>query len=424
MPSRQDHMHSYQFMVQRLVAAIVLRDTDPVHPPFRRLVAAASAGVLLATLALAATAGYGLLVRDDDSWRAGDALIVAKESSARYVYRDGLLHPVLNYTSALLILGIGRPRTVYVPARSLAAVPRGTPLGIPGAPDALAEPERLVGLPWTLCGSALHLGGGGAGGRALGDLGLLVRDPAGTSYLIWRNRRHPIREPAVVLAALGWGRAPHVRVPTPVLDALPVGDDLARIPIEGRGRPSGLAGLRVGDVVVVESQGGARQYAVALAGGLAPVTQMQADLLLAERGTRLRRLDPGSYTTAPKLDDLVPGGPVPPPEETPELVRPAGELCVDVADGTVGVRVDVPVDGVDGVVVPPGRGAVVDAGGTLSVVTDLGMRYAVPSREVLAMLGYGDVTPLRLPAGVVALLPAGPALDPGVIHRFANRATG
>src|SRR5262245_44368951 len=117
MSSRQDQRHSYQFMGQRLMAAIVLRDTDPVRPPFRRLVAATSAGVLLATLALAAVAGYGLLVRDDDSWHAGDALIVAKESSARYVYRDGRLHPVLNYTSALLILGTGRPRTVYVPAR-------------------------------------------------------------------------------------------------------------------------------------------------------------------------------------------------------------------------------------------------------------------------------------------------------------------
>ncbi|GAB3818076.1 hypothetical protein GCM10027605_69960 [Micromonospora zhanjiangensis] len=51
-------------------------------------------------------------------------------------------------------------------------------------------------------------------------------------------------------------------------------------------------------------------------------------------------------------------------------------------------------------------------GGALCVVTDLGRRYPVAGGEVLGMLGYGKVTPLRLPAAVVALVPAGTVLDP------------
>jgi hypothetical protein len=72
----------------------------------------------------------------------------------------------------------------------------------------------------------------------------------------------------------------------------------------------------------------------------------------------------------------------------------------------------------DRVVVEPGRGAVVaaqpapGAPGTLSVVSELGIRYPVPSAEVLAALGYGGVRPVALPAGLVSLLPVGPALDP------------
>ena len=73
----------------------------------------------------------------------------------------------------------------------------------------------------------------------------------------------------------------------------------------------------------------------------------------------------------------------------------------------------------DWVAVPPGRGAVVESlasptspGGALAVVSDLGQRFPLASRETLVPLGYGQVRPVRLPAAVVALLPAGRALDP------------
>jgi hypothetical protein len=64
----------------------------------------------------------------------------------------------------------------------------------------------------------------------------------------------------------------------------------------------------------------------------------------------------------------------------------------------------------------PGAG-----GGSLSVVTDLGVRYAVPGREVLGMLGYGGVRPVRMPASLVALLPSGRALNPDAARAPAVR---
>jgi hypothetical protein len=67
----------------------------------------------------------------------------------------------------------------------------------------------------------------------------------------------------------------------------------------------------------------------------------------------------------------------------------------------------------DRVVVEPGRGAVVSAvPGALSVVSEMGIRYPVPGADVLAMLGYEGVSPVRIPSNVVTLLPAGPVLDP------------
>jgi hypothetical protein len=73
----------------------------------------------------------------------------------------------------------------------------------------------------------------------------------------------------------------------------------------------------------------------------------------------------------------------------------------------------------DRVVVASGTGALVTSVAApgaspagLFLVTDLGARYSLPSSDVIAVLGYGGVTPAVLPAEMVALLPAGPALDP------------
>ncbi|MER7475940.1 type VII secretion protein EccB, partial [Micromonospora sp. NPDC000018] len=81
------------------------------------------------------------------------------------------------------------------------------------------------------------------------------------------------------------------------------------------------------------------------------------------------------------------------------------------------------------VVVEPGRGAVVESvaapgasGGAVSVVTDLGRRYVLAGGEVRGMLGYRDVRPLRLPAGLVSLVPAGATLDPAAARVVATPA--
>ncbi|TDB70285.1 type VII secretion protein EccB, partial [Micromonospora sp. KC723] len=135
-----------------------------------------------------------------------------------------------------------------------------------------------------------------------------------------------------------------------------------------------------------------------------------------------------------------------PPTVPPRLAGVDGGLCVRVADGgevaDVRVGADVPdLTGLastgnggagvlaDHVLVEPGRGAVVESvaapgatGGAVSVVTDLGRRYVLAEAEVLRMLGYRDVRPVRLPAGLVALVPAGSPLDPAAARAVAAPA--
>jgi type VII secretion protein EccB len=455
MPSRQDQLHSYQFMVQRVVAALVMRETDPAQSPFRRAAGATLASVLIAAIALGATVVYGVFAGGGGrSWRDSQAVIVEKESGARYVFIDDKLHLVLNYASALLIIKSETPKTVLVSRRSIEGVPRGTPLGIADAPDSLPAAGRLTDAPWTVCSmlladgsqtaarSALLVGAGATGGAPLGDNAVLARHPDGNLHLIWHNRRHLIRDPERVLSALTWTSERPVPVAPALLNALPAGADLAPIQIADQGkRAAKLPGARIGEVFVVQRQGGGRQYAVAKRDGLAGITEVQANLLLTANDQRgPTPLSQGRFAGLPKLPDLLPAdSAAAPPASTPRLVQPAGgTVCGQIPDdgGVREVRVGATVPPVadvartgarsaqggalaDHIVVQPGRGAVVEAaaapgatGGAVCVVTDLGRRHAVSGGEVLGMLGYGKVKPVRMPANLVALIPAGRTLDP------------
>jgi hypothetical protein len=179
---------------------------------------------------------------------------------------------------------------------------------------------------------------------------------------------------------------------------------------------------------------------------------VQAALLVADNangGDPVREISPADYAAAPKLPDLVPTGDDAPPAHTPVQVSPGerGAVCATFTPGTAQPMLSI-VDSLpavagefavtpdpdavglvaDYIAVPPGRGVLVESlpsptapSGSLAVVSDLGQRFAVPSTDVLGVLGYGAVPPQRLPASLVSLVPAGPALDPAAAGRPANQ---
>jgi type VII secretion protein EccB len=433
-PARQDQLQSHQFSTQRVVAALLTQDTDPARSPFRRTAGATFAGVLLAVVALAGAAVYGLFTGPGpDSWRDASAILVEKESGARYVYRkaDDRLHPVLNYASALLLVGSPDAHVVLISRATLAKAPLGAPLGIPDAPDSLPARGELRSGSWTLCstpdGSALLVGVPVRGGHPVGvPQGLLVSTVDGDRFLVYDGKRHRIPHPETALAALGWSGRQPVPVAPVLVNALPAGPDLRPPVIPNRGRPSTTAaGAKIGQLFGTAGH----QYAVALADGVADLTEVQAALLLADPATpgpaialttaqyaALRR----SSTGLVRRDTL--------PANTPELTGPAKTVCVN---GTTVLVDPVLPDGgllptgddarVDRVLVPRGSGALVEAAaapnapsgtGTLTIVTDSGVGYPLANPDLLGPLGYGGVTPQRVPAALVALLPTGPALDP------------
>jgi hypothetical protein len=244
-------------------------------------------------------------------------------------------------------------------------------------------------------------------------------------YLILNGKRYPIPHPDAVLAAFGWSSRQPVPVATVLVNGLAAGPDLRAPVIANRGRPSGaVPGAKVGQLYTTTGH----QYAVALADGVFDLTEVQAALLLADPASAgsptipLSTAQYGALHRSPSgLDAMEPL-----PSNVPELVGSASAVCV--TDSRVLVDPVVPDGvapagrtGVDRVLVPRGSGALVEAAaapgappgsGTVSLVTDAGLRYPLAGADLLGPLGYGGVTPLRVPAGLVALLPGGPALDP------------
>ncbi|SSC23046.1 Type VII secretion system EccB, partial [Klenkia terrae] len=464
--SRRDLFQSYQFLTQRVVSGLVLRESDPLQSPGRRMGGAAFGSVMVAVLVLAVVGVIGVInPGGNTTWQSAGAVVVEEETGTRFVYLpddDGTmrLHQVANFASAALLTG--STEVVSVSSSSLDGVPRGPRLGITGAPDALPAADDLLGAPWTLCAApvssasgestpstALLVGGGTGGGRSLGEDVLLVRDRGtGELQLVWRGRHHLVVDEAAVLLALSLRDVPQVDVGSAWLSGLPAGRALEPEPVAGRGVPSAaVPGALVGQVGRVGDGESAQWYQVDL-DRVVEITEVQARILLADPLTA-QQAYPGGEPTALTLSavdvtgvdsvELPEAEPADPPAQVPTAADVAGSeetVCAGFDDAgdpsgvLIGARVDT-TGGVAGpgattggttladlVVVPPGRGALVSARasaeaptGALFLVTDEGRAYPVPSPLEAAALGYDASTAVPMPEQLVARIAPGPALS-------------
>ncbi|MEN3356722.1 MAG: hypothetical protein V7637_704 [Mycobacteriales bacterium] len=463
MQSRRDQVQAYFFVVGRLVSALVRGEPDAPETPLRRFSTGAFGGAMLAVILVA---GVGVLgfVSPGGSKKFEDpkTIIVEKETGNRFLLVDGTLRPVLNFASALLIDGADA-KVTSVGRRSLAGLPHGLPIGIPGAPDALPEAGKLTADPWLACSPTvtddtgtqrpvvtLQVGGGGAVTGLPADRAVLVSTPDQTTFLAWQDRRLRFARRSA-LVALGYGNARAFDVAPAWINALPVGKDLRPPDIAGRGqrgpvidgRPS-----RVGQVFTTPTATG-QDYFLLLADGLSAASRTDAALVLGDPATAAAYpgqqvaaapLSAAAVAAAPRsaTSSVTDGFPPSPPQVVEPGTAGAGTPCARIAfraDGEPAVSVAFggapagagPGTGgagddtraADKVLVPPGGGLVVRdlpapgvGGGTLFLITDLGVKYPLASDDVAVTLGYGGVEPVLVPSTLLAFLPTGPALDP------------
>ncbi len=170
---------------------------------------------------------------------------------------------------------------------ALAATQRGTPLGIPGAPDSLPAATDLFAGGWSVCTdadatNAALIAGGAPGGRNLGAEAVYGQTSNGDQYLIWHNRRYLIADPRVVVPVPLKGAGSPRSLPDVVINALPPGSDLKAIPID-HGQPSSVGNLTTG-AVVYTGDGDQRVYGLVRPTDIAIITPLQKDIL-GDEGT-------------------------------------------------------------------------------------------------------------------------------------------
>lgn len=500
MQTRRDQLQAYRYLLRRILAAMLGSEPEAPEQPMRRVNTATFAGFMIGALACAGVALYGWLADTSASrWKnEPNALIVEKETNAAYLYlpksqlasggqapatpeapaglggerddKDMVLVQVLNYTSAQLILD-GPPKVVRVSKKSLEDIPRGPRIGIPLAPNSVPEKDNLVSAPWTVCSTArtvddqvqlrvdLLIGtpNDEIGTDPIGERGLLVSAPDGTTYVVWKGKR--LEVDADALRSLSLSPSSAVPVSETWLGAIEAGQPLTAPVVPNRGNPSRFQvdgrTATIGQVFYTPSPSA---YFVMLDDGFSRISEVQALLLLGSGTAREDgrvQTEPteipisfvnqaSSQTATMVVPDL--------PEAPPELVDLDGAdgvpVCLSYEDPEKGVTIltggKLPAGGsttdaaqdtsagedstgvADRVLVPPGKATVVGLlpGRDIEpqgyyLITEDGVKFPVPDRQTLAKLGYDDVEPLRVPSPMLRLIPQGPALTTESAHRTA-----
>jgi type VII secretion protein EccB len=296
----------WRFVMRRIASGIALHDTRMLVDPLRTQSRAVLMGVLILVTGLAGCFVFSLI--RPNAQAGNNAVLADRSTDALYVRVGDQLHPVLNLTSARLIVGRAVNPTA-VKSSELDRFPRGNLIGIPGAPERMVQ-NASHDANWTVCdavsepargGRAVHSTGvtviagppDGRGARAatLGSgQAVLVASPGdgGTStWLLWDGRRSQIDlANHAVTNALGLG----VDVPAPrpiapgLFNAIPESPPLTAPGIPNAGAPANFpVPAPIGAVVVShaldQSPSGTVRYYAVLPDGLQPISPVLAAIL-------------------------------------------------------------------------------------------------------------------------------------------------
>lgn len=457
MATKKDLVEAHAFSRRRLVTAFLSGapgglEVEPARPG-RTLVGGLALSVLL--LAAAAIASV-LAAKTEEDW-SKVGLVVSHEEAAPYVILedgdDPELIPILNITSAQLILGVGVEPT-YVEQDVIEQHTPGQTIGILGAPQTLPSPDRLIEDGWTACtgdGRGIMLGLRTDPVIDLVDRGGLVVTNQGRDYVVARAGDLADVQRAMLypLPAAGSGadsvdamlnelglreRAAAVAVPEDWLQLFPTGGELAwdTFQITGAGTPpldpaSYPPGARVGDYWLDGTEG-----LVLTEGG--PM-RLSAFALQVYRHSPIPPQQPGEPGRLPRplegkppllseeartyLDASWPDEPLEQLTDEPcalLVTDPGGvprvELVQDPADDLSAAALDDPL--LVDYSIDNGRGAYVrsgdwdDVSGLRSYVVDpRGTAYSLRDAQTVEKLGYAEVPVPLVPDSWVELFGTG-----------------
>lgn len=459
MASKRDLIEAHAYNRRRLISAFLSgapggREVESVSRS-RPVVA----GITLGGILLAGAAVAGLLTKPlPDGWDNG-YVIIGQSSAARFVSIKGNLHPVLNATSARLILPSTKGfRVQVVDDAKIAATPHGSTLGILGAPDDLPPAGSLVQSGWVSCldgarvatsisteqipayndgdGLTVKVDASGEDVRYLLSAGLRFRIPT-DRYDSVKQYVNKVETPQ--------------KVPGAWVDLFNPGADLSFSSFAfkdpqtvGRPLPAqfslGNKIESIGQLIVNRDQGNAMSvmvdngtipltaFAAAIYQGTAPGALGRAKTVSNADLARIQPSDAKTFTP-PDWPTSIPTNTTGKPCAVLETVanKPAKTHLLLAHAESPRVRLPNSL----GVYVQPGHGALVRAsatatGGPVYVLDQSGQVFNItdPTAETLNRLGYANTVPRFVPPPWVAQFTAGPALSETAVNAPKIESSG
>lgn len=441
----------WRFLLRRVEHAIVRRDTRMFDDPLQFYSRAVSLGIVIAVLICL---GAALLAYFKPlGKRGGDTLLVDRSTNQLYVVmpNTGQLRPVYNLTSARLVLGnAGMPNAVK--SEELDRMPKGQPIGIPGAPYATPV-ARVPESTWTLCDTVtkpesvaptvatsvivLPLAIDGSVGPMTPGQAMLVSFQD-KDWLVTNTGRHAIDlSDRAVTSAVG---IPVTARSTPISEglynALPNAGPwiLPQIPAGGAPNTLGLpANLVIGSVFQTVTDSGSQQYVV-LPDGVAKVNDTTAAALRASNSYGLISPPSVESSIVAKITEQVFTSPLPDAPLNVLLREDAPTLCwswerepgdqspktsvvtgrhLPIAAAAMNTGID-QIGGDSTVYIAGGQYIQLQSpdpryGESLYYVDPQGVRYGIPNQNTATELGLSS--PATAPWEVVSLLVDGPVLS-------------
>lgn len=435
MATKKDLVEAQSFSKRRLTTAFVSgapggREVEP-HRPMKAVIEGFALTVVLVLGSLA----FGWLLGSLPQNWGNDKLVIAKTSGARYVSIKETLHPVLNTTSARLLIPAKSFEVITVADDKLATKKRGSTIGILGAPDSLTPPKSLTNSGWVSC-----LGSEGGVATAVGSSAKSTPTGPGASVVLTGNQpfvlaggmRYPVPPASLddVMLALGLDGRPPRPAPAVFTNLFTLGPPMGPLTLPGYGKaaPGLPPGASVGSVLAVGNSGeAARRYLVNTKGELEPLPDLAHRLFRLGSGSTTREDLPVTPAQLTQLK-VQPQRVAPPrwPSALPTLVNeiPCASLTASTATRpavTLSTSTTVrPKPSGTSVAVDLGTGALVRAvgagslnAGPLLAIDQTGTSYAIDGStpDLLQRLGYGPTDVAPIPQAWAELFRTGPVLS-------------
>lgn len=402
MPTTTPQVSGHRFLVRRLEHGLVMGDVRMIHDPLgkrrRALVFGAAACALMALGSLA-------LALFRPAIDPGDAALIRADSGALFVHVDSGVHPVVNLSSARLILGEALD-PVAASDSVIAEMERGVPLGLVDAP-ATIDPTPHEAAFWQACQEAdsgdVHLVVSDAEPSWLGEGDAVLGASRSNDGTINEHIITDIGRRALPAAESEAGRIIRRQLGiTPETSRWYIQPEVLSIIPEH-------SEYSLPDPLPEVIYAGSRAW-ITIDGAISAITPIQHGILIDAGATSREeiRLALGGYPEAQVVELRL-------PDALPQWVSVAGAaVCSDgtnvVLKDSLPAGVELSGHSVAKSFSTDAAGAVgVDSGHGYYVVADTGLLHAVKDAESVASLGIETLG--YAPWSILQLLPAGSTLS-------------